>query len=73
MEELFKVCKKYKDGNCTLEELHQRLSWIGVPDRYIELVAETERKLEMIQFTRLESKWYEEAVEVIDSLLSQIE
>lgn len=73
MEELFKVCKKYKEGKCTLEELYRRLSWIGVPDRYIELVAETERKLEMIQFTRLESKWYEEAVEVIDSLLSQIE
>ena len=73
MEELLNACKKFKEGKCSLEELYRRLSWIAVPDEYIELVAEAERNLELVQFTCLEDSWYNEASAIIDSLLKDIE
>ena len=72
MEELLDICEKFKDGKCSLEELYRRLSWIAVPDEYMELVAEAEKKLELVQFTCLEDSWYKEASAIIDSLLKGI-
>jgi len=72
LDELIDILKKFKDGECTLEDFYRRLSWIAVPNEYVDLIENTEKELEMIRFTRLEEKWYEEATIIIDNLLAAL-
>jgi hypothetical protein len=70
--ELKLACRKFKEGVYNVADLEHNLSWIGVPNEITEIVKKAEQDLELIRFCTTDYKQREEALEVIDNLLKQL-
>ena len=70
--ELKLACRKYKEGLYNIADLELNLSWIDVPKEITEVVKKAENDLEMIRFCTSDYKQREEAVEVVNNLLKQL-
>ena len=56
----------------SLADLEHTLSWIGVPKEITEIVKKAEYDLELISFCTSDDKQREEAIEVVNKLLKQL-
>jgi hypothetical protein len=70
--ELKLACRKFKEGTYHIADLEHNLSWISVPNEISEIVKKAEQDLEMIRFCTSGYKQREEALDVIDNLLKQL-
>lgn len=73
LENLRLICKKFIDMQYTVEELSQTLSWIAVPSEIKELINEAEYRLENIRFGISDDQQYDEALIVVNEILSKVE
>lgn len=66
------ACKKFKEGIDNIADLERNLSWIGAPKEITKIVRKAESDLEMIRFCTSDYKQREEAIEVVENLLKQL-
>lgn len=66
------ACRKYKEGLYNIANLELNLSWIDVPKEITEVVKKAVNDLETIRFCTSDYKQREEAIEVVNNLLKQL-
>ena len=64
--------RKFKEGTYHIADLERNLSWIDVPKELAAIVRKAATDLEMIRFCTTDYKQREEAIEVIELLLKQL-
>jgi hypothetical protein len=72
MDDLIKVCQKFLDKECSIEELSQTISYLAIPINFRESVSDFEYHLEKIRFCISDDEQYEEVVKKINELLTVI-
>ncbi|QCR31919.1 hypothetical protein C1N55_06885 [Lysinibacillus sp. SGAir0095] len=70
--ELKLACRKFKDGIYNIADLEHNLSWVNVPIEIAKIVKKVKNDLEMIRFCTSDYKQREEAIEVVNNLLKQL-
>ncbi|MEI5909666.1 hypothetical protein WAK64_21970 [Bacillus spongiae] len=66
------VCQKFIENKYNIGDLSRALSWVAVPIQIQEKVDEAEFKIEKIRFLVPDNEQYEEALDVIRDLLSEV-
>jgi histone deacetylase complex regulatory component SIN3 len=72
-EDLRFLCKKFIDKQYNVEELSQTLSRIAVPSALHDIVSDAEYSLEKIRFCVSDNEQYNEALKIVNLILSKIE
>lgn len=75
LDDLFELklaCRKFKEGIYTIKDLEYNLSWVEVPDEQMEIVKNAVDNLEMIRFCTSYYNQRDEAIDVVDRMLNQL-